>query len=244
MGSMTMTLPVLDRSELDEVRAGDEVEATLIVRADRSELKGLSVTRPALPGPIPEPSGRFGTMTPGAIEAGAEVPDFAMTTQDGAPIRLSDLRGKVVVLTFVYTRCPLPDFCPLIDRRFKELASKVAAVPGRADRVRLLSVSFDPAHDTPAVLSKHAKLVGARPPLWGFAAASHEELRKVAGALGLVYMAGGDEVNHNLSTSVIGPGGRLARRFEGRGWSPDDVLAEVRKDARAKAVERAICPPT
>ncbi len=121
------------------------------------------------------------------LEPGEPVPDFAMTTQDGKTLRLSDLRGKVVVLTFIYTRCPLPDFCPLMDGKFAELARTVAAVPGRAEQVRLLSVSFDPEHDTPEVLAKHAKLRGAKPPLWTFAVASHEELRKVAAPLGLTY---------------------------------------------------------
>ena len=91
-------------------------------------------------------------------------------------MRLSDLRGKVVALTFIYTRCPLPDFCPLMDRKFAELADRIGAVAGRAEHVRLLSVSFDPEHDTPEVLRKHAENLGARPPLWRFAVASHEEL--------------------------------------------------------------------
>ncbi len=115
------------------------------------------------------------------------VPDFTMTTQEGRTLALSELRGKVVVLTFIYTRCPLPDFCPLMDRKIKELAGKVDAMPGRAEQVRLLSVSFDPEHDTPEVLRKHAQVQGARPPLWTFAVASHDELAKVAGPLGLMY---------------------------------------------------------
>ena len=84
------------------------------------------------------------------------MPDFTMTSQDGKPLKLSDLRGKVVVLTFIYTRCPLPDFCPLMDRKFSELAQQLGAFPERAKDIRLISLSFDPEHDTPEVLRKHA----------------------------------------------------------------------------------------
>ena len=81
-----------------------------------------------------------------------------MTRQDGETFRLSDLRGKVVILTFVYTRCPLPEFCPLLDQKFRALADRLQAPAERAEKVRLLSVSFDPEHDTPEVLARHARL--------------------------------------------------------------------------------------
>jgi protein SCO1/2 len=153
-----------------------------------------------------------------------------MTTQDGKALKLSDLRGEVVVLTFIYTRCPLPDFCPLMDRKFAELAGKIAASPQRAERVRLLSVSFDPEHDTPEVLEKHARVQGASPPLWTFAVASHAELARVAAPLGLMYGPSETEIIHNLSTAVIDPEGRLARLEIGtaaRSWSASDLLKQV-----------------
>ena len=155
------------------------------------------------------------------------MPDFAVTTQEGRTLRLSDLRGEVVALTFIYTRCPLPDFCPAMDAKFADLARRISAVPGRADRVRLLSVSFDPEHDTPAVLAAHASRRGAVPPLWTFAVASHEELARVAGPLGLTVAPGSREIAHNLRTAVIGPDGRLARLEAGQGWAPADLLRTI-----------------
>ena len=103
-----------------------------------------------------------------------------MTGQDGKTFKLSDLRGEVIVLTFIYTRCPMPEFCPLMDRKFSELAQHVSAFPKRAKEIRLLSLSFDPENDTPEVLRKHAALRGATPPLWSYAVASHEELARIA----------------------------------------------------------------
>jgi protein SCO1/2 len=164
------------------------------------------------------------------------VPDFAMTLQDGRTLRLSELRGKIVVLTFIYTRCPLPNFCPLMDKNFAELARWVQAVPARAEEVRLLSVSFDPEHDTPEVLAAHAQLRGAKPPVWQFAAASHDELRKVAGPLGLSYAPTGNEIIHGLTTAVIGPEGRLARLVEGNRWTPDELRRTIAELLRARDV--------
>ena len=104
---------------------------------------------------------------PRILTVGEEVPDFAMTGQDGKAFKLSDLRGKVVVLTFIYTRCPMPDFCPLMDRKFSELAQRLGAFPKRAKDIRLISLSFDPENDTPEVLRKHAAIRGAIAPAVG-----------------------------------------------------------------------------
>jgi protein SCO1/2 len=159
-----------------------------------------------------------------------------MTTQDGRPLDLADLRGKVVILTFVYTRCPLPDFCPLMDRRFSELAAMASATAARAEKIRLLSVSFDPEHDTPEALARHAARVGARPPVWTYAVASHEELRKVAPPLGLAYAPTGTEIRHGLATAVIAPDGTLARLESGNRWAAADLFATARS-ALAEAAD-------
>jgi protein SCO1/2 len=134
-----------------------------------------------------------------------------MINQDGQAVKLSDLRGNVVALTFIYTRCPLPDFCPLMDKKFAELAQRIAAFPERARQIRLISLSFDPEHDTPLVLQKHAQIRGATPPLWIYAVASHAELAKIGAPLGLFYQPGDTEIAHNLCTAVIDAQGNLAR---------------------------------
>jgi protein SCO1 len=238
MDAMTMPFDVKDREVLDDLRPGDEVEGTLNVVSERGvvkdyELVDLHVTRPA-PAPKLTLNLSGGGLqigpAPRLLEIGETVPDFDMTTQEGEPLKLSELRGKVVVLTFIYTRCPLPDFCPLMDRKFAELADRIGAVAGRAEHVRLLSVSFDPEHDTPEVLRKHAENLGARPPLWRFAVASHEELNKVAAPLGLTYGPSSEEIIHNLSTAVIDPEGKLVRLYAGassRTWTSADLLKVI-----------------
>jgi protein SCO1 len=244
MQAMTMPFSVKDRALLDDLAVGDEVQGTLRVESEGGQVKDyeltdLVVSRPALaPPPVSSPSLRLKlsggepelTLAPRLLEPGENVPDFTMTTQEGTALKLSDLEGDVVVLTFIYTRCPLPDFCPLMDRKFAELAAAIESVPERARRVRLISLSFDPEHDTPDVLVKHARTQGAKPPLWRFAVASHEELARVAPRLGLTYGPTATEIVHNLSTAVIDPRGRLATLLvgtEAKTWKPVELLKVI-----------------
>jgi protein SCO1/2 len=237
MSKMTMPFTLKDKALLEDVRPGDEVEGRIEVAYEGAEVKDMQVTDLVVTRPSesrPEGADTSPAPAPAVLKPGELVPDFAVTTQEGKTLRLSDLRGQVVALTFIYTRCPSPEFCPAMDAKFADLARRVDTVPGRADRVRLLSISFDPEHDSPEVLAAHAARRGAKPPLWTFAVASHEELAKVAGPFGLAYVAGTREIDHNLRTAVVGPDGRLALLEVGQGWTAADLL---------KAIYALIAPP-
>jgi protein SCO1/2 len=238
MDAMQMRFMIKDRGELDDVHPGDLVEGVLRVWRDAGTvsdyaLSGLTVTKPAPPPQKVLEISKGGVRVaerPARLAAGESVPDFAMTGQDGKRMRLAELRGKVVVLTFIYTRCPLPDFCPLMDRKFSELAQRLSAFPKRASAVRLISLSFDPEHDTPEVLRAHARIRGAAPPLWSYAVAAHDELAKVAAPLGLLYGPTGGEIAHNLCTVIIDAEGRLARLEVGtqaNRWETADFLRSI-----------------
>jgi len=238
MDAMTMRFSLMDRALLADLRPGDEVEGTLRVETrggavNDYELRGLAVSKPA-PREAMVIDLSKGKMqlraVPRRLEVGDQVADFAMTEEDGKVVRLSDLRGKVVALTFIYTRCPLPDFCPLMDRKFSALAQSIGAFPDRAKHIRLISLSFDPEHDTPEILRKHALIRGATPPLWSYAVASHDELAKIAPALGLFYGPTQGEIAHNLCTAVIDRQGKLARvevGTERNRWETADLLKTV-----------------
>jgi protein SCO1/2 len=222
MPAMTMPFDLKGQPILDELQVGDEVTATLHVTSDDTSLSDVEITRPAMPGEHVSGKPAATVLKPGEF-----VPDFTMTTQDGKTIKLSDLRGKTVVLTFIYTRCPLPTFCPLMDRKFGQLANLLEKSPKRAERVQLLSLSFDPKHDLPATLARHAELVGAREPLWTFAVADYPELSKVGPPLGLMYDVQEAEIMHSLSTAVIDPKGRLAWLDRSNTWTPEEVFKVV-----------------
>lgn len=220
MPAMTMPFDLKGQDALEDLQVGDQVKGTLRIEGGDAVLRDVEITEMAT-APAPEP-----VVVP-TLKPGEQVPDFTVTLQDGETLRLSDLRGKVVVMTFIYTRCPLPNFCPLMDRNFSELSRWVQANPNRVESVRLLSVSFDPEHDTPEALTRHAQLRGARPPVWRFAVASHEELHKVAGPLGLRYAPTGEEIIHGLSTSVIGPDGKLRLLLEGNSWETSQLRQAI-----------------
>lgn len=240
MKAMTMPFKVAEDVDMDDFRVGDLLEAKLRVEFEDGIVRDYNlldptVTKPALdsgPSATLDLSGASPTVKvhPRRLQPGDEVPDFAMTDQDGQTRRLADLRGKIVVLTFVYTRCPLPDFCPAMDRRFSELAQSLSRSADRSERVRLVSLSFDPEHDVPEVLKKHAAIRGAEPPLWTYAVASHEELAKIAPAVGLIYGPGKNEIIHNLCTAIIGPDGKLVRLEIGaknNAWTTADFLQTI-----------------
>lgn len=238
MKAMTMPFEPEDQAVLGLLRPNDVVEGTLHVeRQDGAvrdyRLRDLKVVKHATPSPARVEAARNKAQIsepPTLLKPGEPVPDFTMTDQDGRTRKLSDLRGKVVVLTFVYTRCPMPDFCPLMDRKFNELAEHLAAFPDRAAAVRMISLSFDPDHDTPDVLRKHAAMRGAQPPLWTYAVATRPELAKIAPRLGLFFAPDGKEIAHNLCTAVIGPDGRLARLAVGKGpnqWGTAELLKTI-----------------
>ncbi|GIW86956.1 MAG: hypothetical protein KatS3mg108_1280 [Isosphaeraceae bacterium] len=220
MPAMTMAFELAGDPVLEDLQVGDQIEARLRVDSNGTTLEQIVITALAEPKEATESAVEL-------LGVGEPVPDFALTDQEGVGLRLSDLRGRAVVLTFIYTRCPLPDYCPLMDRRFAELARGLRAA-GLEDSVRLISVSFDPEHDRPEVLRRHARMVGARGPLWLFAVAEHEELNKVAPKLGLSYGPSQGEWIHTLSTAVIDREGRLVSLHRGRDWTVGDVVRELR----------------
>lgn len=227
MEAMTMPYAVPDRASLRERRPGDVVSATLVVEAERSYLEGVSLTGTApLPG---DAGGRPVAEGVHILAPGDPVPSLALTNQFGQPISLTSWQGATGVVTFIYTRCPLPDFCPLLDRKFGGIQAAAAEDTALAGRVRLLSVSFDPDYDTPAVLAAHAGRVGANPG-WHFATAPASIVDRFAAEFGVNVIRETDgTITHNMRTAVVGPDGRIVATYSGNDWTVDAVLADLRR---------------
>jgi protein SCO1/2 len=159
------------------------------------------------------------------------VPDVSFVDEAGAARQLAGWRGRAIVVTFIFTRCPLPDFCPLMDTHFAAVQRQVRDDERLRGRVQLLSVSFDPSHDTPAVLAAHAKKNGADPAVWNFVTGDREEIDAFAALFGVSVMREGtnpSDIVHNLRTAVIDGNGRLVKVFNGIQWESADLVAELR----------------
>jgi protein SCO1/2 len=226
MPAMTMPFAVLEKDAalLQAAEPGDEVTATLVAPDSRYWLEDLVVVRKGTPDPNAAPRAH-------ESHPGDAMPGVALVDQDGRALHLADFSGKAVALTFVYTRCPLPDFCPLMMRNFATVDAALAKDATLAERVHLVTVSFDPAHDTPEVLRAFGRpFQKTTPPFarWTLATGKEEAIRALAAALELDYVEENRSFTHNLRTAVLDREGKLRRLFRGNEWKPEELVAELR----------------
>ena len=225
MKGMTMPFPVRDAWVFNVVHPGDTVHATLVV-GESDWLENISVNQS---GEQAEQSNTAPAQTP---KVGDRVPDLKFVDQQGRQRHLSDLRGQPVLVTFIYTRCPLPDFCIRMSSNFASVASLMkASNPAAYARLQMLSITLDPDFDTPKVLASYAKRYAgtADPELkhWSFVAPSSSDLHDFAGFFGMSYAAQNGQIIHNLRTAIITPDGRLAEFYTGNQWKPEEVAARL-----------------
>jgi len=210
---------------------GDEITATLVAPDSRYWLEDVVVVKKGTPDPNATPAPRAHEPHPGDA-----MPDVGLVDQDGKPLRLADYHGKAVALTFVFTRCPLPDFCPLMMKKFAAAHAALAKDAALASRTHLLTVSFDTKHDTPDVLRAFGKpFQKTAPPFshWTLATGQDEAIRALGGALELDYVEENRSFTHNLRTAVLDPEGKLRRLFRGNEWTPEELVAELKAAAGA-----------
>ena len=226
MPAMTMPYKVEDAKLLADKQAGDLITATLVVGETTAHLSKIDKTGHA---PVADASGPAITDSQ-ILKPGEPVPDTTLVDENNAPRPLTSLKGHRVALTFIYTTCPQPDFCPLMDRHFASVQNEIKKTPAFAD-VRLVSVSFDPAHDTPAVLKAHAKALQADPTVWHFVSANADDIKGFAAQFGVIAEPGDENpaiLTHNLSTAVIDADGRLVKIRPGNTWTPADLIADLK----------------
>ena len=234
MDPMTMVYKIKPASSLSQLAPGDAISADLVQIAPKDEdsipdywLENVKVTAHGKQPPA-APASALHLPAPGE-----DVPDFSFTNQSGKRISLQQYRGQVLLVTFIYTRCPFPDFCPRMSSNFAEIYKQLATNPALA-HAHLLSLSFDPEHDTPKVLRDYGfSIAHTRTPAlftrWEFAAPSAADLPKIAAFFALTVKPEGGLITHNLSTAVIGPNGKIATWYHGSDWQVSDLI----KDASA-----------
>jgi protein SCO1/2 len=237
MEAMTMPYKLKDPTILGELHPGDVITADVLVSADPNAdylLDHIVVVGQAKPDTKPPVS--YHVPAPGDA-----TPDFKLRNQDGRQIHLSQFKGKALLVTFIYTRCPSPEFCPRVTRNFAEVEKQLAASPALYARTHLLSVSFDPEHDTQERLRAYgATYIGSDAKdafaHWDFAVPEKPVLAEMAKwfDLGMTGEADGS-ITHTLSTTLIGPDGKVARFYPGNEWTAEQVFADVRQVAASAA---------
>jgi protein SCO1/2 len=203
MPAMMMPFRVAASDELAGLHPGSRVEFELVVNREHSLARNVRVTGQSEIPPSPK-----------RVEIGTGLPDFRLTDQAARLVTQEDLRGRVVAINFIYTRCPLPDVCPRLSANFAALSKKFAG------RVLFLSVTVDPDFDTPAVLADYARRWNADPATWRFLTG---DVTSLASALGEVYWFDEGSIGHNSMTSIIGCDGKLAAVVEGAGYRVDQL---------------------
>jgi protein SCO1/2 len=242
MEPMAMAYKIKPPAMLRQLSQGDSISAEVVVvdhdpRDENADsdywLENVKITGHAAQPPVAGPKA-FHMPSPGE-----EVPEFTFTDQDSKRISIHQFRGKMVVVTFIYTRCPFPDFCPRMSSNFAEIYKQLGSNPSLAN-TQLLSISFDPEHDTPKVLRDYGFSVAhthdaALFRRWEFAAPKAADLPKIADFFALTVKPEGGLITHNLSTAVIGPDGKLVKWYHGGDWQVSDLI----KDAADAHVPKA-----
>jgi protein SCO1/2 len=224
MPAMTMPFTVPSQSDIDYLAPEDQVTATLVIDGSQSWLENLFVVRT---------SGSASNVTlPNEAKEGDEVPNYVLKNQDGKEIRLHDYRGKALLLTFIYTRCPLPEYCTLMSNNFAQIDRELQQTPDVYNKTHLLSVSIDPTYDTPQVLRSYGAAHTERYQEetfthWEFA--SGEQVKDMAQFFGLRYFDEKDQIIHGLKTAIIKPDGKVAKVYSGNEWKPEDVVNELKR---------------
>ena len=231
MAAMTMPYPVAANVDLSGVETGDQIAARVVVNKDGDyELTKVAVTDSShRQKEVKETRQLF---------PGEEIPDVELVNQDGKKIRLSDFRGKTVLLTFIYTRCPMPTFCPRLSSLFAAVEKELAKDPKEYARTQLISVSIDPKFDTAPVLRKYGLAYLGEDEKkfehWSFTVPTPENLKRLAQAFALIYEEEDNQIAHSMSTVLIGPDGRLIKEWNVSDWSAAEAVGAIRKVENAK----------
>ena len=232
MEAMTMPYKLSRKEIVNELHPGDVIRARLLAEQTKdgdytdSKLDEIAVIAQAKPDFKPASNYH-------APIAGDVLPDFALTDQDGKPVHTAQFKGQALLITFIYTRCPMDDFCPKMSRNFAAISKSLAADKTLYERTHLLSISFDPTYDKPAVLRAYGKAYTTDFAHWQFAAPTAADVSAVDHYFNVgVTPEDNGSLTHSLSTLLIDPAGKVAAWYPGSEWTPEEVVAKIRSMPR------------
>jgi protein SCO1/2 len=229
MPAMTMPFKIKNDADLEMMKPGDSMTGTLVVDDLAVWVEVAAI--------VEGPSLLTNVDMPGEPKPGTEVPDFGLVNQDGKRIHLAQYRGKVLLITFVYTRCPQPDQCTLMSNNFAAIDQALQKQPETYDKTHLLTISFDPDYDTPKVLRSYGASHTGRYSdetfqHWEFATGSKDEVKGIAQFFGLRYYhdteSDDEQVIHSMRTAIVGSDGKVLKLYRGNEWKPEAIVGELR----------------
>jgi protein SCO1/2 len=235
MPAMTMPFKAKSTNEINTLQPGDQISFRLVVTQDEGWIEQVRKLSRGSVNTLPAVGSFRRVREVDPLNVGDLVPDYSFTNEVGEAVSLSGFKGKALALTFIFTRCPFPDFCPRMSGNFSQACKKLNEMPDSPSNWHLLSISFDPAFDTPAMLRALAKRYNYDPKKWNFVTGALIDIDAITEQFGLSFSRDGQSFNHNLRTVVIDARGRVQKIFVGNEWKSDELVAELVKAAKARA---------
>lgn len=231
MPSMTMPFVAHDPNEIADLKTGDAISFRMTVTQKDSWIDHVKKIRRedvniAEPKRTPAVSAESGAR----LKEGAKMPPFDLTNENGERISLDTFRGQPFVLTFVFTRCPLPNFCPRMSNNFEELQTAIKDGSGTLAKTRLLSITLDPGYDSPKVLGDYAAFHHADRKIWSFATGDEKQIDSLTSAFSVYRQTEGGTISHGLATALIDKDGRIDKVWRGNAWTPAEVIEAIRAE--------------
>jgi protein SCO1/2 len=229
MPAMTMPFDVRTMTEVEPLKSGEAIEFSLFVNARASWIEGVKKIDPSEIR-LPEKKAMEGGLASDVarLKEGDMLPEFQLVDSQGRRITRATFAGKPLLITFIFTRCPIPNFCPLMTNNFREIQQALAEAPDRQANVQLLSISFDSAFDTPEVLAQYAALHTRDSDQWRFATGSAEETQRLTQAFSVTVQTENGLFNHGLATVLVTADGVIRRIWRGNGWKSVEVVETLR----------------
>jgi protein SCO1/2 len=216
-----MPLSARSLKEVADLRIGEAIAFRLNVTDQDvwiDNVRKISASEVHLPASTPAPT--ISPQSSSRLREGDQMPSFSLTNQDGEGISLETFRAQPFVLTFVFTRCPVPNFCPRMSNNFEELQTAIKTGSGALAKTRLLSITLDPEFDTPQILNAYAASHQADPKVWTFATGHEREVDALTRAFSVYRQTEGGTISHGLATALINRNGKIDKIWRGNGWTP------------------------
>jgi protein SCO1 len=242
MPAMTMPFDVKAMSEVEPLKAGDAIEFKMVVTDKESwieRVKKISASEIQLPAKRNEVASGSPEATVERVKEGDPIPPFQLVDSKGRQITQASFADKPLLLTFIFTRCPIPNFCPLMSNNFRDIQKGISDDPQLSASVQYLSVSFDPEFDTPQVLDEYAARYTQDRDIWRFATGSSEEIKRLTKAFSVYIQPESGTISHGLVTVLVGPDGIVRKIWRGNSWKPEEAVVALREFASLKAAPAA-----